>query len=171
MTQSGRSETWENVVLRKQVSFLLLIVLSTVPAFAGWWTNYEDETWCHRLEEYKYCLPANFRLERLEGAHLEFVDRSDDYTSVFAKYLGNDTLEELLADLPIPTDLLYLDSDTYVNGLRLIRYLPNENKKQNHNLMIVFVIFPDESVVQIAGTDSSLTNSAINSFIEPVPIR
>jgi hypothetical protein len=153
-------------------NFLLFIVTTfgTGPAVGGWWTNYEDESWCHRLDDFKYCLPSTFRLERLEDAHLEFIDRSDENISVFAEYFDNETLEETLTDLSVPKDRFYLDGDTHVNGLRIIRYMPNEQTELNHDLMIVFVIFPDDSVVKVFGRRSSQTENSVNAFVEPIPI-
>jgi len=159
------------MLLRKIFLLFVFAAFVSSPTFGGWWTNYEDEGWCHRLEAFKYCLPGTFRLERLEDAHLEFIDERDAYASIFAKYLGNDTLQEILSEPPVPQDLLSLDSDTYINGLRLIRYMPNENTEEHHNLMVVFVIFPDESVIQIFGPKSSQTESSISAFINPIPIR
>jgi hypothetical protein len=80
--------------------------------------------------------------------------------------LDNDTEDEVLADWP-PKELLF-ESDIHVNGLRLIRYAPNKAEKPNHNLMVVFVVFPDHSMVKVYGVTPVMRmvkNLSFHSFI------
>ena len=120
------------------------------------------------MVEYKYCLPTTFRLERVENASLKFVDRSDEFTSVFAEYLGNDMVDEVLAGWP-PNEFV-LGNEQNIHGLRIIRYTPNKANNPVHHLMVVFVVFPDQSIMQIHGLESTQTEAAVNALIVRIPI-
>ena len=105
--------------MRKSKMLLCLVLLITAPAYGGWWTNYEDENWCHRVGELKYCLPEGFKLTRIDDAQLTFRMRQGTQPSLLANYLGNDTVEEVLAPTNMPDDSV-VRSETYVNDLRIM---------------------------------------------------
>ena len=153
----------------QKLTFFIACFVAT-SAYGGWWSNYEDESWCHRVGDYKYCLPETFKVRRIDDAQLSFIDRSDEFITVFGKFLGKDTAEEFLADPQVPKELIF-ESDTQVNELRLIRYAPNKAEPLNHDLMVAYIVFPDLSIVQIFGHVSTQTENAINVFIQPIPVR
>ncbi len=138
-----------------------------MPAYGGWWTSDKGENWCHRVAEFKYCLPEAFELERVEGAYLDFKVEHLLAPSVFAHYLGNDPLNEILATV-MDVEGVTVTSDTLANGVRIIRrVLPEEQ----HGMLVILVIFPDESVVKMFGGGEAELESAVNAFIQPRPTK
>jgi hypothetical protein len=138
------------------------MLLAAMPAYGGWWTNIEGESWCHRVEEHKYCLPATFELVIVEDAFLEFQSQHVTTPSIFANYMGNETLEEVLADSSIIESVTTL-SDTYINDMRIIRQIASE---ENHSIVFVLVVFSDDSVVRMFGGEETEFESALSEFIQ-----
>ena len=149
--------------MQKSKTLLSLTVLITVPAYGGWWTNYDNEDWCHRVGESMYCLPAEFELHRIDDKQLSFQMKQHPSPSIFAKYLGNDTVEEVLAPSNVPEGAV-VRSDTYVNGLRVIHRVLSE---ADHGMLVVLIVFPDDSVVSMFSGDETALESAVSAFILP----
>ena len=138
-----------------------------MPVYGGWWTNYEGENWCHMVDENKYCLPDTFELNRIDDARLRFVARRSDSPSVFANYMGNDVLEEFLTGSMVP-HRSSVKSDTYVNELRVVRRILSE---ADHSIMVVLIIFSDDSFVQMYGGETTQLESDITALMQPVGVR
>ncbi|MGB5166302.1 MAG: hypothetical protein WBN61_13655, partial [Woeseiaceae bacterium] len=102
-------------------------------------------------------------LKRVEDAYLDFKVEHFLSPSVFANYMGNDPLDKVLAT-SMTAEGVTVTSDTFVNGVRIIRRVLSE---EDHGMLVILVIFPDESVVQMFGGKEGELESAVNAFIQP----